>query len=210
MRIKRRTIGREASKQPEVEQVETKTDVVDVKVEEEVVVEDVKEVEPEEVEEIQLTSQDDDYVPYKVQKVISVGEAIEKLMTADGMPTEDITLIKDLVNLVMGTTTYVKSVRDKVKQILSDQELTIIDIPYMTAIMMETEQQLIELMDVDKVQFDRRYLKYVVYGILKFMVAHTDAQATEFDTMFNTVWKLVEFDYSGAVNKIKKHRGLCC
>lgn len=139
--------------------------------------------------------------------------AVTAMMVADAFTKTDQSVILSAFAAVIAEEAYVNTIITAIKQIMEDHAFTAADLPNVLVIMSASQAALARVI-TDSVSLatslKSESMKYIIYGVMRFVFVSQSIPTTELDTMFSPLWALIAIDPSAIAVKVKKCFGGCC
>ena len=130
-------------------------------------------------------------------KLTETKQAMIAIMDADSYSQTNRAIINSAFMAIATEKTYINSITSRVEQIMADKEFTMTDIPNVLIIMAQSQAALnvaITNTITLKTSLQADSMKYIVFGVLHFVLLMKDISTLELDITFSALWTLISIN----------------
>lgn len=138
--------------------------------------------------------------------------AVTNMMNTDSFIKTDQTVILTAFSTVVAEKNYVNTIIDAVKQIMADGAFTMADLPNVLIIVTTTQSAISKIITNSMVlssSLKSDSMKYIVYGVMRFVFVNQGISTVELDALYSSLWQLLEINPSAIAVKVKSCFGCC-
>jgi hypothetical protein len=134
------------------------------------------------------------------QNIKNTFNLVSAMMNADNVDNQTRTAITSMINLTLNSETYITTIREQVKTIISDGIFNQNDFPAVLSIVVNSKAFLKNVFANSATivsNLDMHILKYIIYAVIHFVMVLENSNpeiVASFDTMFSPLWNLVSIN----------------